>query len=185
MSLYWKNEDPRKFVNVVPTSAMTGEGIPDLLQLMVKLTQTMMAERLMFVDDTQCTVLEVKTMEGLGTTVDCVLVNGMLKEGDNIIVCGLGGPIKTRIKALKTPQVLKEMRVKGQMMDHKEIRAAMGVRIVAPGLEQAVAGTSMFVIRPEDDEEELKASVMEDMADIFSKVDRGGEGVCVQVNPKP
>ena len=46
---------------------------------MVKLTQTMMAERLMFVDDTQCTVLEVKTMEGLGTTVDCVLVNGMLK----------------------------------------------------------------------------------------------------------
>ena len=77
------------------------------------------------------------------------------------------------------------MRVKGQMMDHKEIRAAMGVRIVAPGLEQAVAGTSMFVIRPEDDEEELKATVMEDMADIFSKVDRGGEGVCVQVSLNP
>ena len=39
------------------------------------------------------------------------------------------------------------MRVKGAMMDHKEIRAAMGVRVVAPGLEQAVAGTSMFVVR--------------------------------------
>ena len=64
VSLYWKNSDPRHFVNVVPTSAITGEGIPDLLQLMVKLTQTMMADRLMFVDDPQCTVLEVKTMEG-------------------------------------------------------------------------------------------------------------------------
>lgn len=39
VSLYWKNPDPRKFVNVVPTSAHTGEGIPDLLQLLVKLTQ--------------------------------------------------------------------------------------------------------------------------------------------------
>lgn len=55
VSLYWKNPDPRKFVNVVPTSAITGEGIPDLLQLIVKLTQSMMQERLMFVADTQCT----------------------------------------------------------------------------------------------------------------------------------
>jgi translation initiation factor IF-2 len=42
-------------------------------------------------------------MEGLGTTCDCVLVNGVLREGDRIVVCGLGGPIVTRIKALKTP----------------------------------------------------------------------------------
>lgn len=55
VSLYWKNPDPRKFVNVVPTSAITGEGIPDLLQLIVKLTQTMMGDRLMYVADTQCT----------------------------------------------------------------------------------------------------------------------------------
>jgi translation initiation factor IF-2 len=91
----------------------------------------------------QATVLEVKTMEGLGTTIDSVLVNGALREGDRIIVCGLGGPIVTRIKALKTPHHLKEIRVKGQMLDHKEIKAAMGVRIVAPGLEQAVAGTQV------------------------------------------
>lgn len=63
-----------------------------------------------------------------------------------------------------TTGVLKEMRVKGQLVDWKEVRAAMGVKIVAPGLESAVAGTSMFVIGPEDDEEELKDAVMEDMA---------------------
>lgn len=47
-------------MSVVPTSAITGEGIPDLLQLMVKLTQTMMSDRLMYVDNTECTVLEVR-----------------------------------------------------------------------------------------------------------------------------
>ena len=61
------------------------------------------------------------------------------------------------------------MRVKGALMDHKEIRAAMGVRVVAPGLEHAVAGTSLFVIRPEDDEEELRATVR--------RVEGGGIGV--------
>ncbi len=90
---------------MVPTSAITGEGIPDLLQLMVKLTQSMLAERLMLLPETQCTVLEVKTLEGLGTTIDVVLVNGVLREGDRIVVCGMAGPIVTRIKALKTPQV--------------------------------------------------------------------------------
>lgn len=50
-------------------------------------------------------VLEVKTLEGLGTTIDVVLINGMLREGDRIVVCGLQGPVTTRIKALKTPQV--------------------------------------------------------------------------------
>ena len=39
MALYWKNPDPRKYVNIVPTSAISGEGIPDMLQLLVKLTQ--------------------------------------------------------------------------------------------------------------------------------------------------
>ena len=39
MALYWDNPDMRKYVNIVPTSAVTGEGLPDMLQLLVKLTQ--------------------------------------------------------------------------------------------------------------------------------------------------
>ena len=43
VALYWENPDIRKYVNIVPTSAITGEGIPDLLQLLVKLTQVSQA----------------------------------------------------------------------------------------------------------------------------------------------
>ena len=183
VSLYWKNKDPRTFVNIVPTSAITGEGIPDLLQLLVKLTQSLMAERLAFVDEPQCTVLEVKQVEGLGTTIDAVLVNGALREGDSIVVCGLNGPIHTTIRALLTPQPLREIRVKGTYIHHKEIRAAMGVKIAAHNLESAVAGTQLLVLRPDDDDvEAVKAEVMQDMADVFSSVDRTGEGVAVQAS---
>ena len=67
----------------------------------------MMASRLMVISETQCTVLEVKVIEGLGTTIDVVLVNGLLHEGDTIVLCGMGGPIVTQIRSLLTPHPLK------------------------------------------------------------------------------
>lgn len=70
----------------------------------------MMSERLMFISELQCTVLEVKVVEGLGTTVDVVLVNGVLHEGDTIVLCGMNGPIVTNIRSLLTPHPLKVRR---------------------------------------------------------------------------
>ncbi len=111
-ALYYENTDFKNVVSLVPTSAITGEGIPDLLLLVVQLTQQMMSRRLMFMNYVEATVLEVKTVDGLGTTIDVVLVNGALHKSDTIVVCGMSGPIVTPIRALLTPQPLKEIRVK-------------------------------------------------------------------------
>jgi translation initiation factor 5B len=73
----------------------------------------MMADRLSYITELQCTVLEVKVVEGLGTTIDVILVNGVIHEGDTIVVCGLQGPIVTTIRSLLTPHPMKEIRVKG------------------------------------------------------------------------
>lgn len=89
--------------------------------LLVQLTQKMMAERLNFSETVQCTVLEVKVIEGLGTTLDVILVNGVLREGDTIVVSGMNGPIVTSIRALLTPQPLRELRVKSNYEHHKGI----------------------------------------------------------------
>jgi translation initiation factor 5B len=85
-------------------------------------------------------------MEGLGTTIDVILANGILREGDRILVCSWNGPIVTIIRALLTPQPLREIRVKGQYIHHKEVKAAQGVKIVAPDLEGAVPGTQLYII---------------------------------------
>eukprot|EP00736_Rhodelphis_marinus_P007143 Rmarinus@m.11831 len=179
---YYKNKEVRTYVSLVPTSAHTGEGIPDLLMLIIQLSQRLMEDRLMYLSSLQCTVLEVKSVEGLGMTIDVILVNGVLHEGDEIVLCGLDGPIVTNIRALLTPHPMKEMRVKGSYLHHKEILASQGVKIAAQGLENAVAGSSLLVRKAEDNLEAMKAEVMSDLTHIQNSVDRSGQGVYVQAS---
>ncbi|XP_061365155.1 eukaryotic translation initiation factor 5B-like [Gastrolobium bilobum] len=91
-------------------------------------------------------------------------------------------PIVTTIRALLTPHPMKELRVKGTYLHHKQIKAAMGIKITAQGLEHAIAGTGLYVVNPDDDLEDVKEATMEDMRSVMSRIDRSGEGVCVQAS---
>lgn len=183
--LYWENKDVRRNVSLVPTSAITGEGIPDLLMLLLALPQKLLTERLMFNSMLEATVLEVKVIEGLGTTIDIILTGGTIHEGDTIMVVGLDGPITSTIRALLTPHPMKEMRVKGQYVHHKEIVAAQGIKISAEGLEKAVAGTQLMVVENPNNEDEVefvREEVMKDFQTILTNVDKSGMGVYVQAS---
>jgi translation initiation factor 5B len=180
--LYYENKSMAKYVSLVPTSAHTGEGIPDMIKLLVQLTQERMTNKLMYLAEVECTVLEVKIIEGLGTTIDVVLSNGVLREGDKIVLCGLNGAITTEIRALLTPAPLKELRLKSQYVHNKEVKASLGVKIAANGLEGAIAGSRLLVVGPEDDEEDLEEEVMSDLTQLLNKVSKDNRGVSVQAS---
>ena len=101
--MYWENQDPASYVSLCPTSAITGEGLPDLMTFISQMCQTFFKNKLKEKDEFECTVLEVKVIEGLGTTIDVILVNGVLNVGDTIVISGFNGPIVTTIRALLTP----------------------------------------------------------------------------------
>ncbi|KAL8688964.1 MAG: hypothetical protein Q9224_004757 [Gallowayella concinna] len=180
--LYYENKSMAKNVSLVPTSAHTGEGIPDMLKLLVTLTQERMTNKLMYLSEVECTVLEVKVIEGLGTTIDVVLSNGVLREGDRIVLCGLNGAIATNIRALLTPAPLKELRIKSQYVHNQEVKASLGVKIAANDLEHAIAGSRLLVVGPKDDEEDLEEEVMSDIENLLGKVSKTGRGVSVQAS---
>lgn len=180
--LYYENKSMARNVSLVPTSAHTGEGIPDMLKLIVSLTQERMANSLMYLSEVECTVLEVKVIEGLGTTIDVVLSNGILREGDRIVLCGLNGPIATNIRALLTPAEMKELRVKSAYVHNKEVKASLGVKISANDLEHAIAGSRLLVVGEDDDEEDLEEQVMSDLEQLLGKVSKTGRGVSVQAS---
>ena len=108
--LYWENDDLGGTVSLVPTSAHSGEGVPDLLRMLITLSQDRLYEKLMFMNVLQCTVLELKVIEGLGHTIDVILVNGTLNEGDTIVLSTMEGPVVTTVRALLTPPPNREMR---------------------------------------------------------------------------
>lgn len=180
--LFYENKSMAKFVSLVPTSAHTGEGIPDMLKLIIQLTQERMVGSLMYLSEVQATVLEVKAIEGFGMTIDVILSNGILREGDRICLCGVQGAITTNIRALLTPAPLKELRLKSAYVHNKEVKAALGVKISAPNLEGAIAGSRLMVIGPDDDESDIEEEVESDLEALFSRVEKSGRGVTVQAS---
>ncbi|KAG7726263.1 hypothetical protein KL933_003705 [Ogataea haglerorum] len=180
--LYFQNNNMSRYVSIVPTSAVTGEGVPDLLWLLLELTQKRMSKQLKYLTHVEATILEVKVVEGLGTTIDVVLSNGILREGDRIVLCGMNGPIVTNIRALLTPPPARELRIKSEYVHHKEVKAALGVKIAANDLEKAVAGSRLLVVGEGDDEEELMDEVMDDLTGLLDSVDSSGRGVTVQAS---
>ena len=180
--LYYENKSMAKNVSLVPTSAHTGEGIPDMLKLLTNLSQDRMTSSLMYLSELEATILEVKVIEGLGTTIDVILSNGVLREGDRIVLCGSDGPISTNVRALLTPAPLKELRLKSQYVHNKEVKAALGVKIAANDLEKAIAGSRVLVVGPEDDEEDLEDEVMADLQQLLSKISKDKKGVSVQAS---
>ncbi|WQF80088.1 Putative small GTP-binding protein [Colletotrichum destructivum] len=180
--LFYENKSMAKNVSLIPTSAHTGEGIPDMLKLIIQLTQERMVGSLMYLSEVQATVLEVKAIEGFGMTVDVVLSNGILREGDRIVLCGVEGAICTNIRALLTPAPMRELRLKSAYVHNKEVKAALGVKISAPGLEGAIAGSRMLVVGPDDDEDDIIDEVESDLATLFNRVEKTGRGVSVQAS---
>jgi len=105
-----------------------------------------------------------------------------LNEGDTIVLCGLNGPIVTTIRALLTPQPMKEIRVKGQYIHHKSVTASLGIKIAAHNMEKVIAGSQLIVAHPDDDIEDLKDEVMADLEELMKNISKQSRGVYVMAS---
>ncbi|XP_063068409.1 eukaryotic translation initiation factor 5B [Engraulis encrasicolus] len=181
-ALFHENKDPRTFVSLVPTSAHSGDGMGNLMALLVELTQTMLARRLAHCDELRAQVMEVKALPGMGTTIDVILINGRLREGETIIVPGVDGPIVTQIRGLLLPPPLKELRVKNQYEKQKEVNTAQGVKILGKDLEKALAGLPLLVAHKEDEVPVLRDELVRELKQTLNAIKLEEKGVYVQAS---
>ena len=181
-ALYWENPDPKEYINLVPTSAHSGDGMGNLMGYLAHFSHTHIPDKLAWSPELQCSVLEVKQLPGLGTTIDVILVNGELRYGDTIIIAGSEGPITTQIRDLMMPQPLKELRVKTPYQHFKHIRAAQGVKIAGKELEKALAGLPLLVAAKEEEVEVLTEEMEEVLASALQAIKLSSVGVYVQAS---
>ncbi len=134
-------------VAIIPMSAKKGIGIADLLLVLVGLAQRFLEKNLHTEEGPgEGTVLEVKEERGLGKTIDVILYSGTIRKGDTIVVGSTDEPIVTKIKAILKPKPLDEMRdPRDRFLSVDEVHAAAGIKIAAPNLERALAGSPVLV----------------------------------------
>jgi translation initiation factor 5B len=170
-----------KQISIVPISAKTGEGVPELLAMLMGLAQQYLKEQLKIEENAPAkgTILEVKEEVGLGVTIDAVIYDGILKKDDTIAVMTVNDVITTRIRSLLKPNPLEEIReAKKRFKKIDEVVAAAGIKIVAPNIENAMSGSPLRVAR--DDFEHVKEEILKEIEDI--KIDTDELGIVVKAD---
>ncbi|MBQ2762872.1 MAG: translation initiation factor IF-2 [Candidatus Methanomethylophilaceae archaeon] len=150
---YDRIEDFTKTVALAPISAKEGEGIPDLLLMLIGLAQRFLEQQLAKEEGPgRGTILEIKEEKGLGKTLDMILYSGVLKQGDTVALGTRGAPVVTKIKAILKPKPLDEIMDPRDRFDRvKELHAAAGVKISCQNMEGVIAGAPLRVVKNEKD----------------------------------
>lgn len=177
-----KITDFTKTIALIPTSAKTGEGIPELIAVLAGLTYQYLRKKLQTTSGpAKGTVLEVEEEIGLGVTVNAIIYDGVLRKGDLIVLGGREKPIVTTIRAILMPKPLDEIRdPREKFSSVDEVVAAAGVKIVAPNLEDAIAGAPIYVIPSEEKIGEYVREVAEDIKKV--RVSTEIEGVILKAD---
>ncbi len=176
---YDRIEDFRTNLAVVPLSAKFGEGVADMLLMLIGLAQRFLEQQLETGPGAaEGTILEVKEEKGLGVTLDAIVYQGALAKGDTVVFGTAGKPGTMKVKALLKPKPLDEIRDPQERFDSvKSVSAAAGVKIVGAGLERAVAGAPIRSVRGD------LAAVIEEVAkESQVHVETQDDGVLVKAD---
>lgn len=171
-----RRQDFASTIALIPTSAKTGEGLTELIMVLVGLTQQFMKKQLQTTEGPgKGSVLEVKEEPGLGLTLNTIIYDGALQRDDLIVVGGKDKPVVTRVRTILVPKPLDEIRDPRDRFSSVDcVFAAAGVKIVASGLEGALAGAPLYVVPPNGVIDEYAKLVTEEVGRIRIVTDVAG-----------
>ncbi|MFP4000683.1 MAG: translation initiation factor IF-2 [Thermoplasmata archaeon] len=190
---YDRVDDFSKNIGIVPMSAKTGEGIEDLLMTLIGLAQTYLEDQIQVEEGPgEGTILEVKEETGLGTTLDTIIHNGVIRKSDEVVIGTRNEPIHTRVKSLMRPKPMDEIRDPSEKFEEiEEVGAAAGIKLVTPECEGVLAGAPLKVVGDRDLQDvmdqirkESKANIKTDDEGVIIKADAIGslEGLAFELD---
>ena len=173
---FWRIKDFTKEVAIVPVSAAKNIGIPELMAVLVGLAQQYMTKKLeRHESETKGIVLEVKDELGLGPSANIILIDGVLKQGDRVVVAKRDNAIVTKVKALLLPKPLDEMRdPRDKFRPVDNVVAAAGLKITSPELDGVLAGSPLYVLKDGEDEGRLRSLVESEIKAAIIRTDSNG-----------
>lgn len=173
--LYYNITDFTKKIALIPTSANTHEGIPELIMMLCGLSQRFLGEKLKLGKEPKGVMLEVKK-EKSTNYIEAILYDGELTKKDEIAVASFDGePIISKIRILEEIQPLC-----AKFKNADKVKASTGVRMqlidkseVLPGMPFVLFKNNLKELR-ETFKKELNESVKTDKNGIIAKADSLG-----------
>ncbi len=168
-----KVDDFTKKIVLMPCSAKTGEGIPELLMFIAGLSQKYLEVSLKIEvsGPGEGTILEVREERGLGTILDVIIYNGTINVNDTIVIGTLNNPIVTKIRSIFFLDG-------GNLKAFKTISAAASVIITATDIKEAISGMPLKVANKDVDS--IVKEVKEEISEILIETDN--EGIVVKAD---
>ena len=173
---FYRIDDYKKEIAIVPVSAKTGIGIPELFAVLVGLTQQYLKEKLNQEEKSnRGIILEVNDEVGLGPTANMILIDGQMRKEDSIIAAKRDSVIVTKPKALLLPKPLDEMRdPRDKFKPVEYIQAAAGVKIASPDLDGVLPGSTLYAVSDDAEIEHFKKIIEDEMQSVFISTETTG-----------
>ncbi|MBI3841325.1 MAG: translation initiation factor IF-2 [Thaumarchaeota archaeon] len=174
---YYRVKDFKQQATIVPISARNKLGIPELLAVLIGLSQQFLKGKLQMSESKggRGIILEMQEEVGIGETANVILTEGRFKVGDSIALVRRDGAFKSKVKALFMPKPLDEMRdPRDKFTTVDSVYAAAGVKLVSADLAGVVAGTSVASFKNDAQFQSLKGELEKELLNVVVKTDNMG-----------
>ena len=169
--LYFNLTDFTKKIALIPCSARTGEGIPELLMMLCGLSQKFLSKQLDLAESAKGLLLEIKK-ERTMNCIEAILYDGKLKVGDEIVIATLNEPIKAKIKSIEEIKPLSR-----QFSPVKEATASTGIRLQLSEQENLLPGMPFQIYK-----NDLKQIEKEFKKELSEAIQTDSEGIIVKAD---
>lgn len=174
--LFFRITKFEKQLSLIPCSAKTKTGIPEILAMLAGLSQKFLNKKLKLGEEAKGTILEIKREKI--TYCEAILYDGILQKSDTLIIATLDKAIDTKIRALFQAQPLG----KGYALVDK-VSAASGIRLqFPPEIQKQLVPGMPFVVLKEKDAKNIDKIKQEIQKEISSSIKTDKEGITAKAD---
>ena len=170
--LYYKISDFTKKIALVPCSAKTGEGIPELIMILCGLSQKYLENKLTLGKEAKGVILEIKKEKDC-YYLESILYDGELSKKDKIAIANLeGNPVLTKIRVLEEIEPLSN-----RFKPKEKVTAASGLRIQTVEKPEILPGMPFQIYN--ENLEEIKKSFKKE---LLENIKTGKQGIIAKAD---
>ncbi|MFW5846533.1 MAG: translation initiation factor IF-2 [Nanoarchaeota archaeon] len=165
--LFYNINDFTKKIALVPCSAETQEGIPELIMMLCGLSQKYLQDKLTLNNEPRGVVLEVKK-NASGNFIEAILHDGKLNKNDEIAIANINFEAKGNEPIISKIRVLEEIKPLSEKFEPVEnAQASTGIRIQIKEKSEILPG--MPFLKFQNNKKEIKEIFEKELSETLLK----------------